>query len=349
MKFFSLFVFSLLIVNTINAQKAAPDFTVTDIYGHAHQLYTDYLYQNKYVFIDFFTPTCPSCQELAPRVDTVFRQFGCNYGDIVFLGIETHSKDSVVWNFAMKYNLGFPVASGIEGGGSEVIDAYGYNFVPYKIIINPNKKIISDNPGVASASDLMDSLINMGFEMRSCEGNDFLFYSVNSESDSIIGEIDHENSRIDILVPVETDLSSIRPSFVKAANSIVEINGVPQISGVDILDFSQGPVTYTITSEAGINRDWVVSLSAVEGVELLKKHITIYPNPCKGDLYIEIGVKDQSPLKIQIYDLKGIVLLEKIGNKKLELLSLQSLEPGVYFIRLNGHRGTYTELLILQK
>jgi thiol-disulfide isomerase/thioredoxin len=348
MKFVSLIVFSLFFFNTINAQKAAPDFKVTDIYDQTHQLYADYLDQNKYVFIDFFTPTCPSCQELAPKVDTVFKEFGCNYGDIIFLGIETHYSDSVVWNFVQKYTIGFPVASGTEGGGFEVINAYGYNFVPYKIIIDPNKKIISDNPGVASASDLRDSLINMGFEMRSCEGNDFLFYSVNTETDSLIGEIDPDNNRVDILVPSGTDLSSIRPAFVNAANSTVEINGEVQISGIDVLDFSGGPVTYTITSEAGISRNWVVSLSIVEGVKFLIKHITIYPNPCKGDLYIETDIADLSPVKVQIYDLNGSLVLEKIINNKLEYLNLSSFDSGVYFIHLNNRQGRYTELLILQ-
>ena len=95
----TIFIFLLSISST--AQKEpVPDFKVVDIFGFQHELYTDYLDQGKYVFIDFFTVNCGSCQELAPKIDTVYKEYGCNCSNLAFLGMtfssgnRTHSLKS---------------------------------------------------------------------------------------------------------------------------------------------------------------------------------------------------------------------------------------------------------------
>lgn len=59
-----LFTLTLALSFGANAQLAngtmAPDFTLTDINGNTHHLYS-YLAQNKVVFIEFFACHCPSC------------------------------------------------------------------------------------------------------------------------------------------------------------------------------------------------------------------------------------------------------------------------------------------------
>ena len=117
MKYIFILNFVILITFNINAQKAVPDFKIIDIYGHTHQLYEDYLDRDKYVFINFFRPACMTCQEIAPVIDTVFRDFGCNYDELIFLGIDMDSYDSAVWKFTRDFNMTFPAVSGVEGGG----------------------------------------------------------------------------------------------------------------------------------------------------------------------------------------------------------------------------------------
>jgi thiol-disulfide isomerase/thioredoxin len=329
------------------AQKGAPDFAVTDIYGHTHKLYSDYLDKNTYVFIDFFSKDCQPCRDLAPVVDTVFREFGCNYGDIAFLGLEVASDDSSLWDFTRELNIGYPIAGGVEGGAHEVFDIYGYYYTPYTIIISPDKVVISDDPSFSNAEKMRDSLLQMGFSMQLCSGNDFIFYSANSNNDSVVAEIDSDNRQINIPMPVGTDLTQIRPTFVNAVNSTVEIDGILQISGITILDFSIGPIIYTVTSETGIQQDWQVIVNMEEGVEFLKSRIHIYPNPSKEILYFE-NTTPEPYGKISVTDINGKTVFERTSTNSVECIDLQNFEQGIYILEYTNRFGSIREKILRQ-
>ncbi len=342
------FVFLVLIlIDQASAQKAVPDFSVTDIYGHSHKLYTDYLDNNKFVFIDFYYIGCGSCQTISPVIDTVFKDFGCNYGDIVFLGINRGAIDEDVWDFSREFGMTFPSIGGIEGGGNQVHDDYEILYAPYKIIISPEKKIVSDNPDISTSTLLRDSLLNMGFTLQLCSGNDFLFYSVNSENDSIAADIDYENKRIDILMPYGTDLTDIRPTFVNAVNSIIHVNDEPQISGMTIVDFSLGPVVYRITSENGISQDWTVSLNLSENINFLENHVKIYPNPSSGYFFIENGNNGNKINHIQIFDISGKLIDEKKIYFNLDYIEIEELNSGFYFLKIFAAHGIISKKILL--
>jgi hypothetical protein len=310
-------------------------------------LYADYLDQNQYVFIDFFVPGCQPCQILAPKVDTVFREFGCNNGDIAFLGIEVYSYDSVLWNFVREYHVGFPAASGNEGGGHAVYDTFGYIYTPYKIIIDPNGKIVSDNPDVPTALKLRDSLLKMELTMQPCSGNDFLFYAANSKEDSIRGEIDYESNIVNILMPSGTDLTSIRPTFVNAPNSIIEVDGEVQISGETILDFSQGSIVYTITSEQGVSRQWTVNIMFIQTIRDFENLFSIYPTLTNGNVYIETDAPHLLPYRYSLRNITGQEVLTGSISKPLDNVDLFKLGRGLYYLTLFNTDFRYTQKIVI--
>ncbi len=318
----------------IFAQKNAPDFKVTDIYGHLHHLSVDYLDNDKYVFIDFFTTPCVSCQELAPKIDTVFKEFGCNYGEIIFLGIDMFGDDENIWNFTRDFSMTFPAISGQEGGGSGVFGLYNIGYTPYKIIISPSGEIISDNPEINSAAQLRDSLTAIGFSQQQCQGNDFLFYSIISETDSVVGDIDYENQSIDIDLPIGTDITNLISTFVNAVNSTIEIDGEPQISGKTVLDFSGGPLVYQITSEDGYSEDWTVNIQLVAPVNYYSTNLNIYPNPSKGIFSINISGFKSKNIKLNISDITGKqVYNTDVSDEKINI-NISNKPTGIYIMNL---------------
>ena len=60
--------------------------------------------------------------------------------------------------------------------------------------------------------------------------------------------------------------------------------------------------------------------------------VSVYPNPITDKIYINGAIG--SPYAI--FDIKGSKLREGQLSKTTEVLNLQELRPGIYFIRLNG-------------
>jgi len=328
------------------SQKAVPDFTVTDIYGHTHKLYSDYLNQNKYVFIDFFSVGCQSCQELSPIIDTVFRNFGCNYGDITFMGIDGYYDDPHVFEFTQNYDMSFPAVSGNQGGGHQVFTDYDINYTPYKILIDPTGKIIADYPFETTVKYYRDTLLAQGLNLRICSGNSFWFYSLLSANDSITGEINETDKTINILMPNGTDLSQLTASFVAESNSVVKVNDIEQISGETINDFSQSAVVYKITSEDSNTETWTVTAATSSITDILKNKVQIYPNPVQSDFFIDFNTQYFTNIRAELFNTNG----QKIKSFNLlnsnAHIEISELPAGIYFLRINVKDGYFFKKII---
>ncbi|MFZ6052876.1 serine hydrolase [Halocola ammonii] len=66
--------------------------------------------------------------------------------------------------------------------------------------------------------------------------------------------------------------------------------------------------------------------------ELDKRQIGIFPNPARDELFIQ-GITGQSPIRIQITNLQGQVVMKKTQSPK-SVLRIDELKPGNYFIQL---------------
>lgn len=83
-----------------------------------------------------------------------------------------------------------------------------------------------------------------------------------------------------------------------------------------------------------------LSLSAIN--QLTQADFQIYPNPSKGEIFIEIdGFVDS---QLTVLDMKGVVVLvQPVSNQ--QLVNLGSLPKGIYFVRL-GDSSQVQKLLI---
>jgi len=118
----------------------AINFTVKDVKGITHHL-NNYLEQDKLVVVDFFTVTCGPCVTYAPEINAAYEHFGCNTGNVIFLGINWGANNRQVTEFCEDYGAYYPAVSGLEGNGNHVVNDYQLLSYPTVILIEPGGAI----------------------------------------------------------------------------------------------------------------------------------------------------------------------------------------------------------------
>jgi thiol-disulfide isomerase/thioredoxin len=144
---FTLFSFvGLAQVQNYEEGEVVADFTVTDINGQEHNLYS-YTAEGKYVFIDFFYKDCGGCQVLAPIFNEFYDKYGCNEGDVVCLLINRGvDNDEAVIEFEALHGGDFYHAPAISRNGGAIdvdsdLNPYAY---PTVCIIAPDNTLFQD-------------------------------------------------------------------------------------------------------------------------------------------------------------------------------------------------------------
>jgi thiol-disulfide isomerase/thioredoxin len=125
----------------------AVDFTVTDVDGNQHTLFS-ILNSGKYVCLDFFFVACPPCQTTSPYYKQTYMNYGCNQHDVFFMAVDVGDNTADVLQFEQTYlggPAGYPVVSGTDGGGDAVISAYNIGAFPTYILIAPNGAIVEQD------------------------------------------------------------------------------------------------------------------------------------------------------------------------------------------------------------
>jgi thiol-disulfide isomerase/thioredoxin len=142
----------------------AVDFTVTDISGVEHNLFS-YLDDGKHVCIDFFFVNCGPCQVFAPKFQATFEHFGCNSSNVIFLSISSQDNMEAVQNYAAAHNYTYPMAPNTWG----VTTTYQIGAYPTIILIAPNRQIVEkDIWPVNTAQVLIDKLLLHGAIPQAC-------------------------------------------------------------------------------------------------------------------------------------------------------------------------------------
>ena len=144
----------------------AIDFTITDVHGETHNLFS-ILDSNKHVIIDFFFTTCPPCVASVPILNQAYADYGCNRGEVVFLSIDAGDTDAQVLQYENDYGGLLPSISGINGGGDAVNSIYGISTYPTIVLIAPNRTILEQD--IYPVTTISSTLPNNGLSMASCD------------------------------------------------------------------------------------------------------------------------------------------------------------------------------------
>ena len=167
-KLCTILLISLSLVN-LNAQTSlttAVDFTVTDVHGETHNLFS-LLNEGKHVIVDFFFTTCGPCIASVPTLNQSFTDYGCNTGEVFYISIDDGDTDAEVLQYENDYGGLLPSVSGIEGGGNAVNSAYGISAYPTVILIAPDHTILEQD--IYPVSNITTALPNAGLNMAVCD------------------------------------------------------------------------------------------------------------------------------------------------------------------------------------
>lgn len=146
----------------------AVDFTSTDVDGNEWSLF-QILDGGQYVLIEFFFKDCGPCQTTAPYISEVYTYFGCNSADLVVLGIAAGDADADVINFNQAHGVIYPSISGIEGGGTDIVNDYDIQAFPTVILIAPDHSIVEqDIWPITNAQSIIDILEPYGIAENEC-------------------------------------------------------------------------------------------------------------------------------------------------------------------------------------
>ena len=158
-------------------EDTAIDFTLTDIKGNTHNLYS-ILASGKYVCLDLFFLGCTPCVEKLPYFHQAYLNYGCNNHDVFFMALSYDDS-----NFSLEYNdtiifgpsgSGFPIISGIEGGIGAGDMAYNYTWsgFPTNVLIAPDRSILMYN---ALSDGFISSGSDRDMKIESASSFDYYF------------------------------------------------------------------------------------------------------------------------------------------------------------------------------
>lgn len=197
--------FFLLLVFITNAQSGlmeAEDFFVKDVEAQSHQLY-NYLDAGKIVVVPFFTTTCGSCNIYTPDIVLSCDDFGCNQGDVFYLGVNWGSNNIGVTDFMSVHAVNYPCASGEEGLGNLVNEQYEIASHITTLVITPDRQIAGEfyGPNDYPTRDTLNALLlSLGAQMESCSVGLEEVYQSASSSISIYPNPVNHHAQLDISI-----------------------------------------------------------------------------------------------------------------------------------------------------
>jgi len=98
------------------------------------------------------------------------QDFGCNTGDVIYLGVNYGADNDELNNFIEAHNIQFPCASGLEGSGNVVNEQYEIQSYITCIVVMPDREIVGQfyGPYYPERDTLNKLLLTLGAEMKDC-------------------------------------------------------------------------------------------------------------------------------------------------------------------------------------
>jgi hypothetical protein len=127
--------------------------------------------------------------------------------------------------------------------------------------------------------------------------------------------------------------------------------GTPNLGAINwfrIYDSKSGSITTRIDAIEMYNTE----LSAVDDLTFNENEIKVYPNPAKGQIYIELSDINFSKLNFLLSDLSGKILINETvnsGDVAKPQLHVGWLDQGLYLLKISSDKKTLTKKINIVK
>lgn len=121
---------------------SAPDFTAQTLLGESIRL-TDY--RGKFVLLHFWSTTCGPCRKEMPNIKKIADHYTQD-GRLVVVGVCSDEHRETALNYVEKNQLNWPQVFEIGMWNHQISQRYGIIGIPTIFLIDPDGKIISDDP-----------------------------------------------------------------------------------------------------------------------------------------------------------------------------------------------------------
>jgi hypothetical protein len=101
-------------------------------------------------------------------LQAAYETFGCNEGNVFFLGIDKGNSTAAVKEFDSIYGIEYPSVSGQDGGGNAVHWDYNIQATPSVVVITPDKAVAVKQIYPPNTMNVTDSVAATGGTMQSC-------------------------------------------------------------------------------------------------------------------------------------------------------------------------------------
>ncbi|MCF6356722.1 MAG: T9SS type A sorting domain-containing protein [Draconibacterium sp.] len=92
-----------------------------------------------------------------------------------------------------------------------------------------------------------------------------------------------------------------------------------------------------------------VKKSGTSAINLLviSENVNIYPNPSSGQLNIKLNNYKQEVVEMELFDVSGKLILNSTLTESLNNFNIESLQPGVYIIKLSNSGISVTHKFLI--